>query len=246
MQKPDGLVVLHQRELPAKILHLAIRDLPGVAARMELRLSAHGANTLDALWNLSPEQMTRAFGGRVGRHFWQNLHGEPIDERDTHRGSISHSNVLAPELRTEAGAYAMLVRLVHKAGARLRHMGYAAGRMGMHITHVNAPSYKAHIGIEDAQDTQTLIEAMAWLWQRRLPRDATPKKVGIVLCDLAPARSLTLPLFGTDTRRLDLARAMDTVNARHGRQTVYFAEMHATRRAAPMRIAFNSVPDENW
>jgi len=42
------------------------------------------------------------------------------------------------------------------------------------------------------------------------------------------------------------ARAMDRINARHGRQTLYFAEMHTARRAAPMRIAFNSVPDENW
>src|SRR6185436_18683516 len=36
MQKPDGLVVLHETDLPAKILPLKIRDLPGVGHNMEL------------------------------------------------------------------------------------------------------------------------------------------------------------------------------------------------------------------
>ena len=64
--------------------------------------------------------------------------------------------------------------------------------------------------------------------------------------NLEHAGNVTLPLFGRDARRLELAKAMDSVNSRFGRQMLYFSEMHASRKAAPMRIAFNSVPDEEW
>jgi DNA polymerase-4 len=244
MQKPDGLVILRREDLPGRLMQLKVRDFPGVGEKMELRLAASGADTVAALWGFSPEQMVRAWGGVVGRQFWANLHGEGGGERATHRHSISHSNVLAPEMRTPEGSYAMLVRLVHKAAARLRHMGYAAGHIWVGATYEDRTKWGENLRIDDVQDTQTLIEAMAFLWKRR--RTGTPKKVGMALYGLELAQNVTMPLFGFDEKRLELARAMDKVNTRFGRQTVYFGEMHGTRRSAGMRIAFNSVPDENW
>jgi DNA polymerase-4 len=244
MQKPDGLVILRSEDLPAKLLPLRVRDFPGVGEKMELRLAACGADTVAALWTFSPEEMIRAWGGVVGRQFWNNLHGIGGTERETHRHSLSHSNVLAPERRTAGGAYGVLVRLVHKAAARLRHMGYAAGHIWVGATYEDRTKWGENLRIDDVQDTQTLIEAMNFLWKRR--HAGTPKKVGIALYDLELTGNVTLPLFGYDARRLELARAMDKVNTRFGRQTVYFGEMHETRGMAGMRIAFNSVPDENW
>jgi DNA polymerase IV len=244
MQKPDGLVVLQMEDLPAKLLPLDIRDLVGIGQNMQIRLAACGADTVAALWAFSPDAMARAWGGIVGRQFWRNLHGEDVVAPPTRRRSVGHSNVLAPELRTDAGAYAVLVRLVHKAAARLRHLGYAAGQISIHVMYENHSTWGDHIGMDDVQDTQTLLEAMGYLWQRRPP--GTPKMVGMVFFDLELATNVTLPLFGHDTRRLDLARAMDEINARYGRQTLYFAEMHMSRGTAPMRIAFNAIPDENW
>lgn len=244
MQKPNGLTILQAHDLPAKLLPLKVRDFPGVGTQMERRLAAYGADTVAALWALSPDALVRAFGGVIGHKFWRNLHGEHVVEADTTRGSISHSNVLSPELRTNSGAYSILVRLVHKAAARLRHMKYAAGHMGLHVHYADHTGWGLQMGIEDAQDTQTLLEAMTTLWQRRKP--GTPKKVGIVLFNLEWASNVTLPLFPQDARRMQLARAMDQINEWYGRQRIYFGEMHVSRKEAPMRIAFNSVPDENW
>ncbi len=244
MQKPDGLVILRKEDLPGRILPLSVRDLPGVGPNMQLRLAAHGADTMAALWGFSRDGLGRAWGGVGGRQLWDNLHGENVMELPTQRRSIRHSNVLAPALRTDKGAYAVLVRLVHKAGARMRDMGYAAGHMSVQVQYEDRTRWESHMGIEDTQDTQTLLEYMAQLWERR--QRGTPKKVGMALFNLEAAKNLTLPLFGRDERRLDLARAMDRINGRHGRQRIYFGEMHETRKTAPMRIAFGSVPEENW
>ncbi|HEY4330375.1 MAG TPA: DNA polymerase [Phycisphaerae bacterium] len=260
LQKPDGLTVLHPHELPQKILHLEPRDLPGVGKAMQLRLAIHGGDTMQNLWNLTAEQLALAFGGRIGLHFHRNLHGENVVEAPTKRHTIGHSSVLSPRRRTDAGAFAILIRLVHKVGARLRSMNYAAAGMVLHIHYEDHNSWKTHVRLPDVQDTQTLIEAMDHMWQLR-PRNpapqsphhgsrpeksSLPKKVGIVLFGLELTQNLTLPLFTCDTRRLDLARAMDDINGRYGRQRVYFAEMHETKDSAPLRIAFNSVPEENW
>ena len=37
--------------------------------------------------------------------------------------------------------------------------------------------------------------------------------------------------------------AMDALNRKQGKNTVYFASAHHTLDAAPMRIAFNRIPD---
>ena len=188
---------------------------------MQLRLAARGADTMAALWAMPAEHMAMAWGGKSGRHFWRNLHGEHVVEPSTRRHSIGHSSVLSPQQRTEAGAFAILIRLVHKVAARLRSMHYAAGSISLHIEYEDHTAWGSHLRLADAQDTQTLIEAMSHLWEQRphSPRGSVPKKVGIVLFDLELTQNVTLSLFESDARRLELgARAMDHINARYGRQ----------------------------
>src|SRR3954466_939149 len=120
--------------------------------------------------------MERAFGGKIAGDFWRNLHGELVEEMATKRGSLSHSNPRSPERRTDAGAYAVLVRLVHKGAARLRHMGYAAGQMSLSVKYDDKTQWDAHVGIDFAQDTQTLREVMDHLWRKRAPTKGSPKK----------------------------------------------------------------------
>jgi len=43
--------------------------------------------------------------------------------------------------------------------------------------------------------------------------------------------------------RRKLLAAIDTLNGKHGKNTVYFASAQAGLDHAPMRIAFNRIPD---
>ena len=44
-------------------------------------------------------------------------------------------------------------------------------------------------------------------------------------------------------RENKLGDFMDKLNAKFGKNTVYFAGSHNTENNAPMRIAFNHIPD---
>jgi DNA polymerase IV len=53
----------------------------------------------------------------------------------------------------------------------------------------------------------------------------------------------TLQNHSTLRDRARLMSAMDGLNRAQGKNTVYFASAHHTLDAAPMRIAFNRIPD---
>lgn len=243
MQKPDGLTVITLEDLPHKLYSLSLRDLPGIGRRMHARLERHGVHTVEQLCGLSKQQLREIWQGIVGERWWHALRGEELTLPPTRRRSVGHSHVLPPEFRTPEGALEVLVRLVHKAAVRLRKLGYWAGGMAIQISYMHGEKWKASTSLGYRQDTQTMVQTLSSLWEER-PPGGIPLKVSVSLHDLVPDTSMTLSLFPEDQRRLELTRAMDAVNERFGRDSVYLAAMHRSVDTAPMRIAFTHVPEE--
>ena len=67
LDKPDGLTVLHPRELPGRLLTLDLEDVPGVATRMRTRLARSGLTSVEDLWQADPLQLRAAWGQRDRR-----------------------------------------------------------------------------------------------------------------------------------------------------------------------------------
>ena len=242
MKKPDGLTTLSQEELPHKLYSLSLRDLTGIGSRMHARLEHAGVYTVEQLCAQSEDQLRRIWKGVVGERWWYALRGHDLPEQPTRRRTLGHSHVLPPEFRTPNGAKAVLVRLVHKAAARLRKLGYWAGGMTVSLSYARREKWKASIPLVLCQDTQTLVQSLSNLWKLR-PPTGTPLKVSVGLYDLIHNACMTPPLFTEDVRRSELARAMDKINGRFGANAVYLAAMHRSARTAPSRIAFTHIPD---
>ena len=105
LEKPDGLVVLHLDELPGRILHFKLRDLPWIGRNMERRLIAAGVPDIPALWGLSAMRMRRIWGSVMGQRFWYMLHGVQVPPLEITKRMVGHSHVLAPGLRPSAMAH---------------------------------------------------------------------------------------------------------------------------------------------
>jgi DNA polymerase IV len=253
MKKPDGLTVLADADLPVALHRLKLQDFPGVGPRMKRRLNLAGVFAVRQLCEMPAKMLAEVWGSKVlGERWYRALHGEDVEEPEGRRQTVSHSHVLPPELRTDAGAYGILMRLAHKAAARMRKIDYWAGAVSVGVTfkddHAEQKSgwgrsgWGAGCRLPHFQDTPNVLRAVAALWVKR-PGGRVPFKVGVMLSDLRPARSATPSLFEDDRKAAELSRAVDEVNAEFGASVVHFGAMHGLEDAAPNRIAFTQIPD---
>lgn len=242
-RKPDGLVTITEQDLPRALHPFHLDDLAGIGPRMLKRLNSIGVMTVAQLYQLSESRMRDVWGGIVGQRWWHWLRGHDLPEGPTRRSTVGHSHVLPPKLRNEQGARAVLIRLIHKVGARLRRINHWADRMEVYVSFTfREEGWSGSVALGLCQDTQTMIEAFDSLWRWR-PRYGSPTQVAITLFDLVSERSAGPPLFPAEQRRLNLARTLDRLNSRFGADTIYFGGMHGMASAAPTRIAFNQIPD---
>ena len=243
LQKPDGLVIIEKHELPQRLFDLGVRELSGIGKQMEKRLHAQGIRTVRDLASKTRDELRAVWGGVGGDIMYERIRGEPQHERGNDTSSISHSNVLAPQLRNPEDAYAVLNRLVQKAAARLRKANFHAGRLTVALRYLDGSDWHADQKLVETQDTRTFLHALEKLWAQR-PRDKRIiLRVGMAFSDFVGDAHRTGLLCASEDRSKSLYSTLDQLNARFGRQAVYFASAHKAIDRGGLHIAFNHIPD---
>lgn len=255
LEKPDGLVVIEQSDLPHRLHALALRDLPGVGENMEKRLRAAGIHTVERLCAAPVHELRLIWGGVEGERMWRRLRGEEVPLPPRHTSSIGHAQILSPDLRNPDGARATLHRLLQKAALRLRHGGHHAA--GMHVAlkyqargRDSRPRWSTAVTFTDTQDTLELIRVLNLLWDRRPPGRSDHFSVGVTLFGLTGAggHTDTLPGLlearpGDTARRAALNATLDHINRKLGKHSVVYGGALGALAYAPIRIAFQRIPD---
>ena len=243
MVKPDGLVMIQESELPERLFDLEVRALSGIGKQMEKRLARHGIRTVRDLASRSKEELHAVWGGVGGEIMYSRIRGEPQNERDSDAHSISHSSVLGPDHRNAEHAFAVLNRLTQKAAIRLRKAGFYAGRLVVDVKYLDGSHWHQEMRLVDTQDTKTFLHALDKLWAGRPKDRRTILKVGMAYTDFVREAQHTGSLFASEDKSKALYAALDKLNARFGRQAVYFASAHKARDRSSLHIAFNHIPD---
>lgn len=255
MDKPNGLTVIEQAELPQRLHRLELRDFCGIGPSMEQRLRAAGIATAQQLCAASREQLRRAWGSVEGERFWLQLRGYDLPERKTVRGSIGHSHVLGPQLRNFPGMRAVMFKLLAKAAMRLRREQFFATGMAIRVRFVGwEHRFERDIQFAPLDDTSTLLQllgqqlerlhraARRGRWQeRRHP----PLSVAVTLVGLQPRHTASGELMQERAHAKTMSALLDAVNGKYGNNALYFGAMQQAlaHGAAPMRIPFSTIPD---
>ncbi len=254
MQKPDGLVVLEQADLPEKLHTLELRDFCGIGPSMEKRLQRAGIRTAAQLCAASREHLRAAWGSIEGERYWLQLRGFELPERKSERGSVGHSHVLGPELRDYDGARSVLFKLLAKAAMRLRNEEFLAGGLAIRIRFVGLDKrFERDLSFAPLDDTPTLLKLLADALvplERALargrwnPRRHPPLSVSVTLVGLEHRGAVSGEPMPERRRSRDMSAVLDAVNRRYGNNALYFGAMQnaLASKAAPMRIAFGQIP----
>ncbi len=237
-EKPDGLVTLLASELPDRLRGLKLTEFPGINKRMEARLKAAGVFRSDDLIDRSPKELRAAFGSVVGERWSYLLRGYEVEQELEGGKSLSHSHVLPPDLRDDQGCRDVLLRLAHKATARLRKNGLWASRLSVYVR--GRKGWGAECGLPPTQDTVTVTERLLALWEGR--DFEGPMAVGVAFTGLSKEGGFTPSLFDETEDRAELSHAIDRVNQKFGKNAVYLASIERVKDKAKEKIAF----DKTW
>ena len=252
MQKPDGCVMIEDSDIPQKLFNLKLRALNGIGSQMQARLERDGIDSVEKLYAANKQQMRAAWGSIEGERYYDKLRGIESYYVKNARSSLSHSHVMPPEQRNIAGAKAVLHRLLQKAAMRMRRYELLTSHISIKIklrhrkTSASARFYNESAitatdnSLKLTESLETLLEAFA-----SIDHNFDPIAVGINFGKLNNANAYVDDLFSEkpSTTEKKLNKALDILNLKYGKNTVYFAGAHNALKYAPMRIAFNHIPD---
>lgn len=242
LQKPDGLTIIRKEELPQRLYPVKLTAFRGIARRMEARFRKYGIINTEQLCDLDVKTMSLIWGSKIhGERWYHALRGDEVYEKPTVRRTVSHSHVLPPALRNPVGARGVMVKLIHKAAARLRTLNYWCGSFGISVRYEDGRRFDVSCKVLRTQDTLSLLQAFEALWKYR--PDGEPKQVAMVLFDLTPAAMTTPSLFGQDHDLTAVSHTMDKVNRQFGKNTLHFGTLCGSEETAPTRIAFTQIPE---
>ncbi len=245
LQKPDGCVLIAPHELPQRLYGLKLRDLNGIGKQMEARLNRYKITTVEQLYAANRQQLQTAWGSIEGERMYDKLRGlEPYYVKNA-RSSLGHSHVLPPEQRNEAGVRAVLHRLLQKACMRMRSYDLLASKVSAKIKFRNMPSWSMESAISPTDNTLQLIDALEQFLQYYPDTKHEPYAVGVSFSALVTPEEAARDLFQIkpleNVKKLN--EAIDSLNLKFGKNTIYFGGAHDALKDAPMRIAFNHIPD---
>ena len=229
LDKPDGLEFLGPENMPARLNHLALDDLPGISRGIRKRLGNAGVTDIAKLHALDPRHARAIWRSVEGERFVRMLQGEDIPLLPTKRSTYGNSKVLAPQYRNPTKAYAVGRWLVDKAAYRLRRDGWCSGRFGLSVRIFPEGRWSQDRICPLTQDTRFFLSVYGELWSTMMDMTNSRKiaSVSINLGRLVKLDERTGDIInavapGERTRGEILCHAIDSLNYRFGRRSVIY------------------------
>ncbi|MCP2636721.1 DNA polymerase IV [Microbacterium sp. HD4P20] len=234
ISKPDGLLIVPDRETDAFLRPRPVRALWGVGPKTAEALEGRGIRTVADVLDTPRNVLDRVLGDAMGERLWQLSRG--IDPRpiDTHRveKSIGHEETFLEDIADDSILRAELRRLADRVGARLRAGEWEAATIAIKvrfadfttITRSQTLSEPTAVGQRIGDAAHELYGAI----ERRLP----VRLIGVRAERLRPAGGGAPALWDDDEEWRRVEDALDGAAAKFGRGAITRATLLGRGRAS--------------
>jgi len=196
-QKPNGISIVYESELAAKIWPLPCRRIHGIGPRMSARLEQLGIRTIGELARRERGWLAQQFGPSHGGWMYQAAWG--WDERSVvaHSEPVSMSRETTFErdlhaVRDRAQLRELFTALCQQLAADLQRHGYAGKTIGVKLRYDNFQRATRDQTIDGYTNDAAQIRRTAGLCLKRAPLERRLRLLGVKVTGLVRSESQVL------------------------------------------------------
>ena len=191
LQKPDGLTIVRESDIPVRIWPLPVRKISGVGPVTEARLREMGVKTIGQLAVMSLQTLQQHFGPAHGEFLYEASRG--IDERPlvshfeakSRRREVTFQHDIS-DWQSIAGT---LAKLCAELAQELEEEGCCGRTVGIKVRFADFETHTREKTLDTPTDSSDVIQAAAFDCLKRISLDRKVRLLGVRVGELAKAGS---------------------------------------------------------
>ena len=198
LEKPDGLTILSEADIPTRIWPLAARKVNGIGPKAAARLEKLGIHSIGDLAAAPPALLVEQFGPTTGRWLHRVAHG--IDERpvvtESEPKSISRESTFDRDLHAKADRAELseiFTELCQHLANDLRRKGYASRTIGIKLRYADFRAVTRDITLPHAITEAADIRKTAGECLKRVELTQRIRLLGVRASGLLPLNEVAEP-----------------------------------------------------
>ena len=195
LEKPDGLTLLDQNDIPSRIWPLPVRKINGIGPKAGEKLAALGIASIGELARADPALLQDRFGRSYAEWLHAVAHG--IDERpvvtDSETKSISRETTFERDLharRDRAALSEIFTSLCNRVAADLQRKGFLARTIGIKLRYEDFRIATRDLTLPAPTADPAVIRRAAGECLRRVPLEKRLRLLGVRTSALTSSSAL--------------------------------------------------------
>ena len=193
LDKPGGLTVLTEADVPARVWSLAVRKLNGIGPKAAAKLEALDIRTIGELARAAPALLVERFGRSYGAWMHEAAHGRDARAVVTRSEpkSISRETTFEDDLhavRDRERLSRIFTDLCVRLAADLARKGYVGKTIGLKLRYDNFKTVTRDRTLDAPTGDAAVIRRAAGECLKRVPLDRRIRLLGVRVGSLSLAR----------------------------------------------------------
>jgi DNA polymerase IV len=190
--KPNGISVIDEEDVPSKIWPLACRKINGIGPKAEEKLYALGIQTIGQLAQQELTWLVQHFGKKTGAWMHDAAHGRDLRAvvLESEPVSMSRETTFEQDLhavRDKAALGAIFTRLCEQVASDLQRKGYQGKTIGIKLRYDNFKTATRDQTLDHYTSDSNTIRRTAGLCLKRIPLSQKLRLLGVRVGSLVRA-----------------------------------------------------------
>ncbi len=239
LAKPDGLMYMKQKDIPAVLEKLPLDTLWGIGKKTARKLNDMGISTCGQLGR-APVSILRDHFGIIGERLklmGMGIDSSPVMSNEETAKSVGHSMTLPHDIWDKKDIEAYMLKLSEMVGRRARRHELKGDTVTVTIRYKSFRTFTKQLKITKyLNDTHDIHKTAMEIIRSIQLRDSI-RLLGVSLSGLKNSKDpAQLDLLSDHVKKESLLETADSINDRHGDSTVSWAT-YMTHRSRPAVIS---------